>query len=277
MKIQKLARCGSRHDGPVVFLSVFKSGTHVTRLILERLTGLAMFEPPIVPGQVNYRDPKQLILVDGTFYSWHLVPTPEVQAKLVASAARPVFLLRDPYDLVVSMYHHFAANIDADIGRGRNVQHHFDAIDQAQGLMAIIEGMRRSDFDWQGLGPHLDQMTKMLEFAADYACFVTTYESMMGTKKRQEIVRLADFLDLRIDFERVDAIVRESDFRTMQAKAIDAGHGSHYRNGRSGESQRALEDRHREAVREQVRRHAPRLPELAHRFGLGWDVVNEKP
>ncbi len=236
--------------------------------MLERLTGLPIFEPPIVAGSVDYTDPEQLLLSERYVYSWHLMPTPEVQQRLRAAAARPVFLLRNPADLAVSMYHHFADNIDADIGRGRNVQHHFASMDREQGMLALIEGMQRPDFHWDGLGPHLRQMQWMLEFDELHPCFVTTFAALTGEAKRTELRRLVGFLELDVSDEHVDEVVTQSSFENMRKRALADGRGSHYRKGESGAHRSVLSAAHRQAIAGQQAWHAPRLDELLKRRGL---------
>lgn len=252
----------------LVFLSVFKSGTHLMRRMLERLTGLAAFEPPIVPGRVDYRDPGQLMFVPGHFYSWHLVPVPEVCARLRQHRARCVFLLRNVGDLTVSMYHHFADNIDADIGRGRNVDHHFRALSAEDGIHAIITGMQRDDFHWRGLGPHLHQMDRMLEFARTERCFVTTFERLTQHDRAGEVQRLAAFLEQSHDAGRIEGLLAETSFRAMRDDARARGVGSHYRAGKTGQHRERLTATHRDAVRAQLHACAPRLPHLVAEFEL---------
>lgn len=238
--------------------------------MLEALTGLPIFEPPIIAGRVDYTDPEQLILSERHIYSWHLMPTAEVRQRLRAASARPIFLLRSPADLAVSMYHHFADNIDADIGRGRNVQHHFSEMSREQGILAVVEGIRRTDFLWAGLGPHLRQMQGMLEFAEGHPCFVATFSTLTGRAKRAELERIVRFLKLEVRDERIDEVVSASSFENMRRRAVAKGTGSHYREGKSGAHREVLEHAHVRAIAEQQALHAPRLAELLERRGLSF-------
>jgi hypothetical protein len=263
-------------DGPIVMLSVFKAGTHLVRQLLQELTGLPFHEPPITPGRVDYRDPNQLELVPGTFYSWHLVPTPAVRARLRAVHARPVLVVRNLFDLAVSMYHHFADNIDADIGRGRNVEHYFRDISKDEGLSAIISGMSRPDFRWRGLGPEADHMVQMLELAAEYPCHITSYERLTGDKDAA-VAALAAYLEIPLSQADRARIVAGSSFEAMRARATAAGHGSHYRKGRARAHGEELSPHHMTLIRDVVAREAPTLPALAAKAGFPEILATEIP
>lgn len=255
-------------DHPIVFLSVFKSGTEMMKRVIEDLTDLSPMEPEIIPGKVNYQDPAQLYYRHGCFYAWHLFPIPEVQQKLIASQARPVFLIRNIYDLVVSMYYQFANNIDADVGRGRNVEHYFQAISKDEGLSCIVEGMLKSDFVWKGMGPHFQQMELMLQFAEIYPCFVTSYENMIR-HKADEVKRLTSFLELSLDDKQLQKICFNSRFDVMKANANPGNVGeSHFRKGRSGSHVEELSMMHVQQVQRALKNYAPNLPNLLAKANL---------
>lgn len=252
---------------PIVMLSVFKGGTHLMRRVLTDMTGLPFYEPPIVPGKVDYRDPEQLRFVPGHYYSWHLVPTAPIRERLVAAGARPVLVLRNIYDLVVSIYHHFAENIDADIGRGRNVDHYFRELSREAGLEAIITGMTRPDFRWQGIGPQANHLLEMLELAALYPSFVTTFERLTRDKPG-EVARLARFLGVDLSAAARQAIVGGSSFEAMKAAASARGEGSHYRRGQAASHVDELTPHHRELIAVVLRQQAPDFEERARQAGF---------
>ncbi|MBF0144307.1 MAG: sulfotransferase domain-containing protein [Magnetococcales bacterium] len=256
-----------RQEAPILFLSVFKSGTWLVRRILEVMTGLACHEPVILPGRSDPGDPGMLTPRPGSFYSWHLHPTPPVREKIRGMNGAPVLLMRNVYDLVVSMYHHFRDNIDGDIGRGRNVSHYFTDCDREEGMRRIIEGFTRPDFRWRGLSGHLMQMELMLTLADEHPSLVTTYERMAGDKAG-EIRRLAAFLGIGLTPTREEEILRRSGFDHMRQEAVRQNGGSHFRVGRPQTHLDELSERNREQVRTMVARQVPRLPELARQFDL---------
>lgn len=257
----------TNENHPIVFLSVFKSGTEMTKRLIEDLTGLLPMEPEIVPGKVNYQDPSQLYYRDGCFYTWHLFPVPDVQQKMIESQARPIFLLRNIYDLVVSMYYQFANNIDADVGRGRNVEHYFREISKDEGLSCIANGMLKPDFVWKGIGPHCRQMELMLQFAETYPCFVTSYETITRNKS-EEIQRLAKFLEISLDDAKVQKIAYNSSFDAMKAVADRKNVGSHFRRGQPGGHAEELSVAHVQQIQQALKTHAPHLPDLLTKAGL---------
>ncbi len=252
---------------PIVFLSVFKSGTHLMRKILTDMTSLDFIEPTIIPGKVDYTDANQLFSQKGYYYSWHLIPTPQVQSKLKDMAAIPIFLLRNVFDMTVSMYYHFARNIDADIGRGRNVDHYFKDMSKSEGLTAIINGLQKPDFNWKGLGPHLEQMELMLTFAQEYPCFVTTFENITS-HKFIEIKRLAQFLNLPLSDQQLCDIEQASSFNQMRAAARQKNKGSHYRKGKKNSHIDELTHAHIRLIQQAVVTHSPNLPKLSSIAGI---------
>jgi hypothetical protein len=163
------------------------------------------------------------------------------------------------------MYHHFADNIDADIGRGRNVDHHFRALSRDEGLEAIITGMTRPDFRWAGIGPQADHMVKMFELAATHPCHLTSFERVTRDKPR-EVAALAAYLGIDLPAETLARIVKGSAFETMREKATAAGRPSHFRRGQAGSH--ALSPRHVALIREVVAHEAPTLPAWLERTGF---------
>lgn len=264
---QGMVRYRQDLDHPIVFLSVFKSGTEMMKQVIDDLTGLSPMEPEIIPGKVNYQDPAQLYYRPGHFYAWHLFPIHEVQQKLIQARARPIFLLRNVYDLVVSMYYQFANNIDADVGRGRNVDHYFQALTKDEGLACIVDGMLKPDFVWKGIGPHCHQMELMLQFSEIYPCFVTSYENIVQHKP-DEVRRLASFLDIPLDDTQVQQISYNSRFDVMKAAADRKNVGSHFRRGRSGSHAEELNRHHVQQVQQALKTYAPNLPDLLDKAKL---------
>ena len=89
--------------------SVFKSGTWLLRHIIKEITKLEPVEPEIRKG-MDPGHPDNIFCRAGCFYSWHFIPTEEICRKLVGMNARPVFLLRNIFDMTVSMYYHLTGN-----------------------------------------------------------------------------------------------------------------------------------------------------------------------
>ncbi|MBF0623111.1 MAG: sulfotransferase domain-containing protein [Magnetococcales bacterium] len=268
----------SRFDAkPIINLTLFKSGTHLLRQILEDLTGLPFHEPPITPGRVNYRDSDQLQIKPGSYYSWHLHPTDEVRHRIRLLNGRPVLLVRNIYDMTVSMYHHFAKNIDAELGRGRNVDHYFKGMSRQEGMSAIINGMVKPDFHWPGLGFHLKHMQEMFLLAQEYPSWIISYEQLVQNKA--EAVRsLAAFLDIELTVDRCRTIVEASGFEAMKARADSDERlaPSHFRHGKPKGHLTELTKSHCHQIKTVLAQAAPQLTALAKRAGMAETVYSER-
>ncbi|TPV92935.1 MAG: sulfotransferase domain-containing protein [Myxococcales bacterium FL481] len=251
----------------VVFLSMFKSGTHLGRRLLAEMLEQPCFEPAIVRGRVDYEDSGQLYCPEGSFYSWHLQPNSAAIETIRAAAARPILLVRNLFDLCVSQYHHFADNIDADRGRGRNVQHYFEAMSRSDGLSAIVEGMARSDFRWRGLPYQIAHLEKLLDLAEAHPCCLMTYEQMVDDK-RVALGRLAQFLSVEARDGWLDDLVAATSFQAMKTQAQVRGQASHFRRGRSGSHVDSLQPAHIQAISGMIDRVSPTLRERCARWGI---------
>jgi hypothetical protein len=252
---------------PIVAISVFKSGTWLIRQIIEDLTHLKMVEPETVDGFMDHGDPDYLFHRPGHFYSWHLVPTPAVQEKLRAMNALVVIILRNIYDLAVSMYYHFTDNIDWEIGRGANQDEFFKSIGKEHGLALVIGGSEEKGFSWPGMGYHLKQMQLMLEFSGVCQCCVLTFERLVQDR-RSAVADLARYLNIEIDDERLSAIVEATSFKNMKEHNKRVGISSHFRKGQVFAHADDLNTRHVAILQQEMYKHAPKLDELVRIRGL---------
>lgn len=254
-----------QNDAPIVFISLFKSGTWFFRKIITELTGLDFIEPEI-DYPCDYTNPDKLFTPPlGTFYSWHLVPTLEVVAKLRTMRARPVLLIRNIHALVVSGYHHFRENIDAEIRGESGADRFFQSYNREQGLTSFIQGITTPEFTWEGIAPQLSQMEMMLRLATEYPCFLTSYERLLGDKN-EEIKRLAGFLGLVPDEKEIQRIVEQSDFVKMKTNTPKSGKSkssSHFRKGKTDSYLHELEPTHYQQIYEIIHQVTPQLPRLA--------------
>jgi hypothetical protein len=257
----------SRVARPIIMSSVFKSGTWLLRKIIADLTGLSVTEPEIRRGSMDPKDPHNVFCRPGHFYSWHFIPTDEVGLKLRKMHARPVFLLRNIYDLTVSMYYHFFNNIDGDIGRGAGKSEFFKRTGKQRSLEHIISGCQEPEFSWSGLGLHLQHMESMLSFAQRYPCHVVTYEQLVEDKE-EEIKKIARFLDIHSAHSRIAEIVISTGFNAMKKNAMSNGRGSHFRKGEVSGHVGELDKRHRDLINNELHKHAPNLTVLANSHGI---------
>lgn len=254
-------------DRPIVAISVFKSGTWLTRQIIEDLTHLKPVEVEIVPGFMDHGNPDYLFHRPGHFYSWHLVPTMPVQKKMRAMNALVVMTLRNVYDLAVSMYYHFANNIDWEIGRGAGQAEFFKSVGKERGLAYIISGGNEKGFLWPGIGYHLKQMQLSLEFSQGYPCCVLTFERLVQDR-RLAVLELSRYLKVEVDDERLSAIVESSSFKSMKERNERKGISSHFRKGKAFAYNDDLNKMHIALLQTQMHQYAPKLETLAHSRGV---------
>jgi hypothetical protein len=247
--------------------SVFKSGTWLVRHLIEDLTGLAWNEPEICPGEMNYGDPSLIEFKPGYFFSWHSEPSEAVRRMLVAENAKVVMLTRNVYDLAISMYRHFANDIDNEIGRGAGQRQLFESMTRGQGLALTICGAQSPTFEWVGMGPHFRQMQSMLEFSLEYPCCVMSFEKLFSDRQG-EILRLAQYLDIEMDGARLEAVCAASNFDAMKAHGQQLGLGSHFQEGKPGRHADMLDKYHVHMIRHLLRTYAPGLTGLAHQTGM---------
>jgi len=257
---------------PIFLATVFKSGTKLLEFLLVRLTGMQSYEPPL-SATPDYRSADPIQFPQGCFYTWHNVPTPEVKQKLIQSQARPIFLVRNIYDLLVSQYFHFAADVDAEIGCSTNTKAYFESMSQSEGLSLVICGATSERFDWTGYGFYLHQIQEMLRFSTEYPCLIVNYERLV-LNKPTELLRIAEFLEIKPSDDQIAALLQESSLERMRkARAKEAGSGAHFRKGSPGDHVNVLSPFHYDMISHVRRACAPDLDDLCH--SLGYEDITE--
>lgn len=252
---------------PIIMSSVFKSGTWMLRHILSEITQLDPIEPEIGNGRMDPGDPDNIFCSPGHFYSWHFIPTEKICEKLIDMNSKPVFLLRNVYDLAVSMYYHFADNIDYEIGREANKHEYFAGISKSEGLKQIIAGNQSAGFRWKGMGMHLHQMERMLAFSREHVCHITTYERLV-LDKTQEIKRLSCYLGVDLDSAQIEKIAESSCFSAMKAAAEKHNIRSHFRKGKINSHISELDRSQIHMIGNMLHEYAPNLERLAKETGI---------
>ncbi len=238
--------------------SVFKSGTWLLRDILERLTGLKACEPEHIPSPPDYGDASLITFKPNRFFSWHSEVNDDVKRVIRGNDAKAIFLVRNIYDLAISMYFHFANDTDREIGKSAGQADFFKRFGRDEGLAMIISGYH----DFVGLGPHLAQIRDMFKFAKEYPVLLTSYERLC-LQKEKEIRRLSEYLGLPDNPETVAAIVEATDFDKMKKNAQAKGSGSHFRRGAPGGQRETLKEYHLHMILGQLSQFAPELWTMA--------------
>ena len=248
--------------------SIFKSGTWLLRKIVEKLTGMEAYEPPHVPGAPAYGDGGLIEFVPGHFFSWHSEINENTTRVIRENDAKAILLFRNIYDLALSMYHHLAGDIDSEIGRSTGMAGFFSRFSKDEGLSMVITGVSGPDGFWSGIGPHYAQIEKMLVFSKSYQALPVSYERLC-LRKKEEICRIADYLDIPVSTATIDEVAAATDFDTMKIKAVADGGGSHFRRGEPGGHREALKEQHIYMIGGQLANFAPNLWSLSRELGFG--------
>ncbi|CAK0752142.1 hypothetical protein CCP4SC76_2300008 [Gammaproteobacteria bacterium] len=248
---------------PIFVASVMKGGTWLIRAVLRHLTGLQPYEPRLLPGDPGYGDPEPIAYPPGHFFSWHSVITPAVAERLRQDAARTLFIVRNIYDLTVSVHHHLTEEVDADLGRGTGLAGYLGQFAEETRLALTISGFRDGHLGWGGLGPLLLQMQSMLIHAERHPALVISFERLT-LDKPDALRRIAQFLNLTPTHQALSEVAQATDFKQMRRDAERVGYGaSHFRHGTAGDHRSALRPWHRAMIRRVLEQSAPRLVELA--------------
>jgi len=259
----------SYKDSPVVLISGFKAGTWLMRKMLTSLTGMEFFEPKIIPGEKKYYNIKQLQFVQNHFYSWHLVPTPEVVKILNENSAKTIFVMRNIYDLVVSIYYHFYNDIDADIGRGNSKDRFLKQFSFEEGLSLIITGFNEGNgIRWNGMEEVLRHYNEICKASVQCDNIIIEYDELVNNKE-YVIKHINTYLKLNKNEAKIRQIVYESSFSSMKKDAQKKKQGvSHFREGKAGSNREKLSEFHKIQLRQIIKMTVPEIYNNAQKVQL---------
>lgn len=264
-----------REAEPIFVATVFKSGTKLLEHILEKITGLSAHHVGMEAGS-DYASAEPIIFEDGEFFIWHNVPSEAVKARIRAEHAKPIFLIRNIFDLAVSQYFHFAEDVDAAIGHSTRTADYFAEMGRDEGISLVLCGATSERFHWHGYGYYLHQIQEILQFAKEYPCHVVVYDRLV-LNKRHEIERLADFLEIEVSPTALDELLGSSTLGAMrEARTASVGSGKHFRKGAPGDHVNVLAPHHYHMINHLIMLHAPLLWSLCEKHGFG-DVVAAPP
>ncbi len=259
---------------PIVLISGFKAGTWLMRKVLSSATGMDFFEPGIIPGEKKYYNPTQLQFVDNHFYSWHLVPTDEVTDKLNKHNAKTIFVVRNIYDLVVSIYYHFYNNIDADIGRGNAKDKFLKQFSFEEGLSLIITGFDEDGVRWNGMAEVLQHYNEIFKAAKKCDSIVIDYDDLVNNKN-EVITKITKYLKLEKSAEDIDIITEQTSFQSMKNEATKNKEGtSHFREGKAGLNREKLSEYHKIQLRQVIKLISPDIYNNANDVSKNIIIVN---
>ncbi|MCF6330057.1 MAG: sulfotransferase domain-containing protein [Sulfurimonas sp.] len=257
------------NNEPIVLISGFKAGTWLMRKVLFSITGMEFFEPEIIAGEKKYYNPAQLQFVDNHFYSWHLVPTDEVVDKLNINNAKTIFVVRNIYDLVISIYYHFYNNIDADIGRANNKDKFLKQFSFQEGLSLIITGFDEDGLRWSGMAEVLEHYNEIFKATKKCDSLVVNYDDLVSNKK-VIINNIVDFLNISITSQEIEDISNLTDFTSMKKEAQKNNVGSsHFREGKAGLNREKLSQFHKVQLKQMIKLITPDIYDNAKKIKKG--------
>ena len=260
---------------PIALISGIKTGTWLSRKILSLLTDMDFFEPKIIPGERKYYNHKQLIFKDNHYFSWHLIPTEKVIKKLNANNAKSIFIVRNLYDLVLSIYYHFYNNIDNDIGRGNNKDTFLKQFTFEEGLSLIITGFDENNIRWNGMSEVIENCNQIFKATQQCNSQLLTYDELVRDK-HTAINKIVSFLDIEIDDSKIEDIIKATSFNRMKNEAIKNNLGdSHFREGNIDSNREKLSEFHKIQLRQIIKETAPDIYENAENLGYSTIVLYE--
>ncbi len=246
-------------DRPIVLISGFKAGTWLTRKILTGITGLPFYEPPVIPGKDKYFDPGQLNFMPGHYYSWHLVPVEQVRRALNHNQARTIFIVRNIYDVVVSIYFHFIKNVDADINRGANKHTFLENFTFKEGISLIITGFDEPGARWNGMAEILTHYCEIFKAGIECQSIIIDYDKMVQ-EKASTIKQISNFIDFNLSESALTDLVHQTDFDIMKKSARQNNSGvSHFRAGKPMVNRNELSPYHVIQLRQMINLITPKL------------------
>lgn len=238
---------------PLALITGFKAGTALTGTILKLITDLDEYEPDIIPGERKYYNPEQLQFKDNHFYVWHIIPITEVVEKLNRLNVKTIFVVRNIYDIVVSIYYHFYNDIDSEVGRGNGKDTFLKQFSFEEGISLIITGFDENGLRWNGMSEVIIHYNEIFKASTNCDNILLNYDEIVENKYNV-VKRLYDYIQIDTTEETIQNIVDLTSFNKMKNDAIDNnGAVSHYRIGKAKHNRTSLSEYHKIQLRQMIK------------------------
>jgi hypothetical protein len=247
--------------------SVPKSGTWLLREILEMITGLKAHEPEVEPGPLDYENEMLIDFPPGTFFSWHSILTSRTSSFLKSSQTKNILLIRNIYDVLLSMLTHLSRDVDYSIGRSVGGEAYFEGKTIEQCLTLMICGFTSPQMTWMGAGPLIKQIDSMVAFVECDKALLLDYEQLTHDKHKT-IQKILKTLELRISSKRIKEIIANTDKDKMRERLRKIGRDAHVTSPEHTLSRDVFLPYHKEMIDRIVMTNAPQLPERLNALGL---------
>lgn len=252
---------------PIFVSSLPKSGTWLLREILKMATGLQAHEPHIGSGLPDYENEMLIEFPSGTFFSWHSSLTSRSVSLLRDCHAKNIFLIRNIYDVLLSMLNHLSRDVDAAIGRSVIGSSYFENKTIEQSLTLMISGFTSPLMTWMGAGPLLKQIDSMLELVASKEALLLDYEQLTSNK-RQALDKILRFLECPLPAKQIREIIAHTEKDTMRERLKKSGLDQHVTSPEHALQRNVFLPYHKEMIDLAVVAYAPRLPDRLRALGL---------
>lgn len=245
--------------------SPMKSGTWLLRAVLEELTGLSAYEPPIGAGTPAYDDEMLIEIPPGTFFSWHSILNDRSTALLKGAATKNIFLVRNIYDVIVSMYNHLVKDPDAAIGRSVGGSEYLVGRSPEVALSMMIAGFTSQQLTWDGIALHVRHIASFLRFQEEGGdALMLTYDELTHDKA-SAIRKIAQYLGMSINEGRIAEIVEATSFHAMKSIAKEVGTERHFTDAKDRDLKKAIQSHHIAMVDRIVMEEIPDVKERLER------------
>ena len=256
--------------------SVPKSGTWLLRDILEMATNLKSHEPENYPGQPDYGNENLIEFPPGTFFSWHSTLNSRSLSLLRSVNSKNLFLIRNIYDVLLSMLTHLSHDVDASIGRSVIGSDYFVGKTIEQCLTLMIAGFTCPRLTWMGVGQIIKQIDSMLELVELGGGLLLSYEQLTADKGKT-IQRICQYLGVSMPDKRLREIVLATDKDVTRMRRKADGSDAHIAPSQHMVHRDLFQPFQREMVDLAIMVNAPQLPSRLGALGFGYICAWTKP
>lgn len=268
----------TRENLPIFVSTIEKSGTKLLQEILIQITGRKI-QTPKQDDYLDYKRIEQSWTSPGGIFVWHNLITAETAKELRKARATPIFLMRNVFDQLGSLYHHLANDVDREAGFATNTHSVFKEWGQANAISSLISGCQSVRFTSAGIEHTLEKMESYVDTAKETNALLLTYELLIN-EKTDTINKLAKHVGYPVTPENLSEIEQATLITTMKKRAAQSTRSeliaqeyiapTHFNNGRVGESRKLLTEPHVAMVHKIINTQFPKLRSKLDKKGIGF-------
>lgn len=247
-----------KQDCQNIFISSqLKSGTHLLRKIMQMITNQDYYEPFLNKEEPpnnkllhNYHDLNLIRFPENKFYSWHNIINSDTKSLLLSSRTTNIFLVRNIYEILFSLFNHFKNDVDQSIKRsiGKSAENQLFKNGYESAFFSLINGYTSSSFSFPGIRVIVEQIKSYCDFLKEKSSFFITYDHLVNNKE-STIINLCKYLNLEITYESLQKILIDTSKENM---GLNNPHVTKNRNKKIEEIKKSFHDGHIGALQFQV-------------------------